>query len=61
MIKNNSHGALSGQLSKLFTLVLVVVFAFSIAGQKPASALQMDIPLDQALVLLGGESTNPRD
>ena len=58
MIKNNTHGE---QLSRLLSLVLVVVLAFSIAGQKPASALQADIPLDQALVLSGGESTNPRD
>ena len=58
MIKNNTHGE---QLSRLLSLVLVIVLAFSIAGQKPASALQADIPLDQALVLSGGESTNPRD
>jgi oligopeptide transport system substrate-binding protein len=30
------------------------------ASPRAASALQVDIPLDQALVLAGGESTNPR-
>jgi oligopeptide transport system substrate-binding protein len=29
-------------------------------AENPASALQIDVPLDQALVLAGGESTNPR-
>src|SRR5215217_6030478 len=61
MIKNNSHGAGGEQLSKLLSFFLVVVLALSIAGQKPAAALKADISLDQALVLLGGESTNPRD
>jgi len=30
------------------------------AAPNPALALQIDVPLDQALVLAGGESTNPR-
>jgi len=47
--------------TKAISLVLIIVFAFIAGGQKPASALQIDVPLDQALVLEGGESTNPRD
>jgi len=31
------------------------------AAPRPVSALQIDVPLDQALVLEGGESNNPRD
>ncbi|HET8670544.1 MAG TPA: ABC transporter substrate-binding protein, partial [Candidatus Saccharimonadales bacterium] len=43
-------------------IFLIVIFAliFSTSAQNPASALQIDVPLDQALVLEGGESTNPR-
>lgn len=47
--------------SKTVSLFLIIVLAFTIAGQKPASALQIDVPPEQALVLAGGESTNPRD
>lgn len=61
MIDNNAYRARKEQQSKLFSFVLVIVLTFTIAGQKPASALQTDIPPDQALVLLGGESNNPRD
>jgi len=44
-------------------LFLISIFAFTLgaAAPRPASALQTDVPLDQALVLEGGESTNPRD
>ncbi len=42
----------------IFTLVLSLVLSTS---AKKASALQVDIPLDQALVYSGGESTNLRD
>jgi len=45
-------------------LVLLLIFVTTIAtttAPSPASAYQTDIPLDQALVLAGGESTNPRD
>jgi hypothetical protein len=40
---------------------LILALALSIVERKPASALQIDVPLDQALVLKSGESTNPRD
>jgi oligopeptide transport system substrate-binding protein len=42
-------------------LILIFIVTLGINPQLPAAALQMDIPLDQALVLAGGESTNPRD
>ena len=45
---------------KVILLTLILVFIFSASLQRPASALQVDVPLDQALVLEGGESTNPR-
>jgi len=45
------------------TLVVLAATLSTItsASTHPASAWQTDIPLDQALVLAGGESTNPRD
>ena len=42
----------------ILTLVLSLVLSTS---AKKASALQVDIPLDQAIVYSGGESTNLRD
>ena len=44
-------------------LLLILIFAcmLGIAAPNPASALQTDVPLNQALVIAGGESTNPRD
>lgn len=47
-------------LLKAISFLLVLVFAVTASGSAPAAALQSDIPLDQALVLSGGESTNPR-
>jgi ABC-type transport system substrate-binding protein len=48
-------------LSSISHLLLILALALSIVERKPASALQIDVPLDQALVLKSGESTNPRD
>jgi oligopeptide transport system substrate-binding protein len=42
-------------------LILILALVTGTTASYPASALQTDIPLDQALVLAGGESTNPRD
>lgn len=42
-------------------LILAAMLLLGAAGPTPASARQSDIPLSQALVLAGGESTNPRD
>lgn len=41
-------------------LIFILVFILN-AAPNQASALQTDIPWDQALVLAGGESTNPRE
>lgn len=46
------------------TILVILVLGLSIittTSTSPASAWQIDIPLNQALVLEGGESTNPRD
>ncbi|MBL0347030.1 peptide ABC transporter substrate-binding protein [Candidatus Villigracilis affinis] len=45
---------------KLFFIFLVLVLILS-ASARDALAFQIDIPLDQALVYSGGESTNLRD
>ncbi|MDO9303599.1 MAG: hypothetical protein Q7T89_19585, partial [Anaerolineales bacterium] len=47
-------------VSSLFILTLLLSLALSTSAKK-ASALQVDIPLDQAIVYSGGESTNLRD
>jgi oligopeptide transport system substrate-binding protein len=40
---------------------MITLSAILSTSTAPASALQIDVPLNQALVLEGGESTNPRD
>jgi oligopeptide transport system substrate-binding protein len=55
IFKNKKHFA-----SSLLILTLVLSLVLSTSAKK-ASALQVDIPLDQALVYSGGESTNMRD
>ena len=60
MLNKNSR-APEARATKIISIVLIMIFVSIVAGQKPASALQTDVPLDQALVLEGGESTNPRD
>ncbi len=58
---SRTYRAPEARATKITSIVLIIVFAFIAVEQKPVSALQTDIPLDQALVLEGGESTNPRD
>jgi oligopeptide transport system substrate-binding protein len=48
-------------VSKILLLIVCIFLTFGIAAPNPASAWQSDIPRDQALVLEGGESTNPRE
>lgn len=48
------------RVARLLALILVTIFAFTLIAPHPVSAWQSDIPLNQALVLEGGESTNPR-
>ncbi len=56
----NARHVVGTRITKTVLLTLIVIFALGMALPNPASAWQMDIPLDQALVLEGGESTNPR-
>ncbi len=56
--KHRASTSFTKAASILFTLLLIL--SLSTATQHQASALQIDVPLDQALVLAGGESTNPR-
>ena len=53
--------ALKELLIKIPSLLLIVIFLASPAAPRAALALQVDVPLNEALVLSGGESTNPRD
>lgn len=48
------------QRAKVLSIILIAMFAFNTAAPNQASAWQTDIPLNQALVLEGGETTNPR-
>ena len=49
--------------NNLFTSIFIgfLVTIFVTASANPAPAWQNDIPLEQALVLAGGETTNPRE
>ena len=58
---SSQHAKRNKSFAKVASLILVIVLPFSMSGQKFVSALQIDVPLDQALILAGGESTNPRD
>ena len=48
------------RMGRIVFVILLTLFSFSVAAPRPASAWQVDIPRDQALVLAGGESSNPR-
>lgn len=47
-------------MSRSLLFVLILTLTLSAYTPEPAPSSQMDIPLNQALVLAGGESTNPR-
>ena len=49
------------RITNFFSHLLILIILILPIALKPASALQAGVPLDQALVLAGGESTNPRD
>ena len=48
------------RLARAFLAGIVLLVTLSASAQIPVAALQVDVPLDQTLVLAGGESTNPR-
>ncbi len=51
---------IEARIMRVILLTLIVIFVFSTTGPHPVLA-QTDVPLNQALVLSGGESTNPRN
>ncbi len=51
---------IANHASQILLLLLILALTTGAASSIPASALQVDVPLDRALVLEGGESTNPR-
>ncbi len=50
----------TAQLTRLVVLMMAMGLTMSLTELRQVSAWQTDVPLDQALVLEGGESTNPR-
>jgi oligopeptide transport system substrate-binding protein len=55
-----AHASIVKHAARNILLILIFALIFNTSAQNPASALQIDVPLNQALVLEGGESTNPR-
>lgn len=49
------------KVASVLILFVIVASLLSFSAPNPASAWQTDIPLNQALVLEGGETTNPRE
>jgi len=49
------------KLASVLAVFAIVILTFNIAAPIKVSAWQTDIPLNQALVTEGGESTNPRE
>ncbi len=59
---SESGGVVEARFRRNIVLLLVFLLLFSASIPRvAASTLQTDVPLNQALVLEGGESTNPRD
>jgi oligopeptide transport system substrate-binding protein len=56
-----SIGAVSAPIIKILSLLFILIFLVTPVVPRDASAMQVDVPLNEALVLSGGESTNPRD
>jgi ABC-type transport system substrate-binding protein len=48
-------------VSTILSILAISILAIASTGASNASVWQSDIPLDQALVLAGGESSNPRN
>jgi oligopeptide transport system substrate-binding protein len=59
--REKSDGATTASWIKIPSLLFILIFLVSPPAPRSVSALQVDVPLNQALVLSGGESTNPRD
>ena len=61
LVALNGRSFRPASLLKILSLLLILVFLVLPIAPSPVSALQIDVPLNQSLVLSGGESTNPRD
>lgn len=59
--RSASEPTVQALLVRIILLILIFAFTLGIILPNPAWALQTDVPLDQALIIAGGESTNPRD
>lgn len=59
MLRDSS--TFKSRFTKTILFLLISLLVFTTTVSKRVSALQTDVPLDQSLVLEGGESTNPRD
>lgn len=55
------RSAVETHLARIFLFLLISALTVAAIAPNPASAWQIDVPLNQALVLEGGESTNPRE
>src|SRR6185369_13437680 len=59
---SKSSGTQGMRVTRILLVILASVLVFSTSIPRAvASTWQTDVPLNQALVLEGGESTNPRD
>ena len=58
---NQKRKGAAAPLVKILSLLFIVSFLFTPVAPRTVLALQTDVPLNEALVLSGGESTNPRD
>lgn len=56
-----AKSAVEARIARIILLIVIVLSAIGFADPNRASAWQTGIPMNQALVLAGGESTNPRD
>lgn len=60
MLSRFARAARAMYSARCIPFLLIVTLVLSTIPPEPTSALQIDVPLEQALVLEGGESTNPR-
>jgi oligopeptide transport system substrate-binding protein len=58
---SRSENGKRASITKIFSLLFILIFLAAPAALRNVSAQQTDVPINEALVLSGGESTNPRD
>jgi oligopeptide transport system substrate-binding protein len=59
--RNQQHDGAAGPFVRILSLLFIFAILITPAAPATVLALQIDVPLNEALVLSGGESTNPRD